>query len=245
MAVLLAPACKSGGDEPLAPLPGSVPQTQCDSGEGGGGAGGARGSGAPAECYPAGPYRVSPGSVIANFALPGYARPAAGIGESHRLACAPETAPASCLTLGDFYNPSGDASYQAGDKFPEGEAKPKALLINISAVWCGPCKQEAARVFPGEYAALHPQGLEILVVLVDGENQGEAATWDNLDNWVTSFPVSYAAARDPDYQLGVLFDTSAYPVNVLVDARTMKIEEMVTGLPQEAFWGSVDEVLAR
>jgi hypothetical protein len=182
--------------------------------------------------YPDPPFGTTAGAVITNFVFPGYAQPHEAIGEAARIE----------LSLGDFFNPDGDGVYAEDELFP-GEPKPKALLINVSAVWCGPCKDEAKNILPVEYAELHPKGLEILLVLADSETPKTPATWENLEGWVQQFPVNYPSVRDPDYQLGALFDTSQFPANFLVDPRTMQIVALVGGIPGPSFWAQVDPLL--
>src|SRR5262245_27864689 len=72
--------------------------------------------------YPAGPYSIDKGSVIANYEFSGFANPV--------------KLPKELVTirLSDFYNPTGDAVYPEGSQYPPGP-KPRGLLIVMSAVW--------------------------------------------------------------------------------------------------------------
>jgi hypothetical protein len=212
--VVLALGCNSGSGSPVAPLPGS-------------GVDGTSG-------YPEGPYGPGVGQIIEPYVLPGYPRPQEASDEGARIE----------LSLAEFYNPTGDATYAAGSPFEEGAPKPLALIINVSAVWCAPCKLEAEQLLPEEYARIKPLGGELMLVLADSGTPGEPASFEDLENWVNAFPVTYPATIDPSYQLGALFDTSSYPANFLVDTRTMTIVEVVKGIPGDSFWAEVDALIA-
>lgn len=174
--------------------------------------------------YPEPPYGVKVGSIIDNFQFNGYADPSV------------DTSTLVPISLGDFYNPSGNEVYDSGSPFGAGEPKPRVLLIDVSSSWCGPCKIEADEVLPGKYAALAPKGVEFLLQLADGPTPGTAATEADLRAWTNAFDVNYPSAIDPSYQLGALFDTSAYPANFIIRTDTMEIVEVVTGAPEDSFW---------
>ncbi|MBW2459502.1 MAG: TlpA family protein disulfide reductase [Deltaproteobacteria bacterium] len=161
----------------------------------------------------------------------GYARPGEGTGEAQRIE----------VSTADFYNPTGEELYGPGSAFGEGEPKPKALLINGSALWCNPCKNEAQQLLPGEYAELHPQGMEFMVIVVESAHIGEPASFSDLDAWVSEFAVTYPAVLDPVNQLGL--DTESFPANILVDTRDMTIVEEVKGIPQDSFWAKAEDLV--
>jgi hypothetical protein len=195
--------------------------------------------------YPAGPYNVQPGDVIADFAFKGFANP--------RLASA-ELGP---ILLSDFYNPhADDAGYAPGDPsvddrlFPkgslhgEGTPKPRALAIDIGAIWCGPCNYEAKVELPPRYLKYKPIGGEFLFQLADGATQGVAATQKDLVNWTKKYKVDYPSTIDIDKQLAALFDANAYPANMIIDLRTMRIVAVVAGVPDESYWIKFEATIA-
>jgi len=173
------------------------------------------------------------GGVIRDYSFTGYARPGEGIGETHRGAVA----------LSDFYNPTGDDTYAEGSPFGAGTRRPKALVINVSAVWCVSCKLEAQTVLPDEYADFHPRGGELLFDLAESAEPGNVASFTQLDSWISTFSVTYPAVIDPSYQLGSVFPSSAFPANMLVDTRDMTIVEVVSGVPEESFWTKANALL--
>ncbi len=183
--------------------------------------------------YPAGPYGISPGRVIANYQFVGYANAA-----EHNDTMQP-------IQLADFYNPSGEEVFPEGSPYGAGEPKPKVLLIDVSSVWCGPCKVEAESVLPRLYEQYQPLGGEFLVQLADGRNPGEPAVPRDLYRWTTQYDVQYPSAIDPSYKLGALFQADAFPANMLVKTKDMTIVEVVSGVPAEdsRFWRTFERIM--
>jgi hypothetical protein len=187
--------------------------------------------------YPPGPYDQHPGDVISDFAFQGLANPKLASGELVPI------------KLSDFYNPhADDASYAPADPsvddrlFPKdspygaGTPKPKALAIDIGAIWCGPCNYEAKSELPPRHAKYLPLGGEFLFQLADGATQGVGATPKDLANWNKKYKVDYPSTIDENKQLSALFDPSAYPANMIIDLRTMQIVAVVAGVPDESYW---------
>jgi hypothetical protein len=195
--------------------------------------------------YPAGPYNVQPGDVIADYAFEGFANPLLASGELKPI------------LLSDFYNPhADDPSYAPADPsvddrlFPKdspyaaGTPKPKALGIDIGAIWCGPCNYEAKIELPPRRLKYHPIGGEFLFQLADGATQGVTATQKDLVNWTKKYKVDYPSTIDTDKQLAALFDANAYPANMIIDLRTMRIVAVVAGVPDEAYWTKFEATIA-
>jgi hypothetical protein len=184
--------------------------------------------------YPGGPYGVGKGSIIANYKFVGYA---------NAMKVSDALQP---LQLAEFYNPTGAGVYEAGSVMEVGAAKPKALLIDVASVWCGPCNYEADQVLPGLHQKYKPQGGEFLLQLADGGTPGKAATPKNLFNWTQKYDVDYPATIDPTYKLSALFDQDAFPTNMIINTTTMEIVEVIAGAPEEgsSFWKIYEKVLA-
>jgi hypothetical protein len=157
--------------------------------------------------YPAGPYGITQGATIANLEFHGWSQPAVA---AYNLAAA-ET-----VRLSDFYDPNGEKGVEL-------------LLINSVAVWCGVCRTEYADLQTSTlYPDLHARGLSMLGLVFE-DNDGEPARYVDMVNWGTAFEVQFPFAVDPGFKTGVYFDRAATPMNMLVDARTMKILVLVTG----------------
>lgn len=184
--------------------------------------------------YPAGPYGISVGSSIANYDFLGFAN-AVVSHDANNL---------QPVQLADFYNPHvDDATYTPVDAahddrlFPPGSAlgagqpKPRVLLIDVGSVWCPPCNDEAKTVLPAQHAKYAKCGGGILEMLADGPTPGTAATPAQLVAWTTKYKVDFPSALDPASKLNALFSQDAFPANIIVDTRTMKIVESINGEP--------------
>lgn len=205
--------CQSGSGDPVEPLPGSGIEVE--------------------EGYPEPPYGTTIGLVIQNFGFEGYVDPSAGLGPEARVV----------IELGDLYNPTGDGVHAEGSPFGEGNPLPTVLMVNIAAVWCGPCKEETSTILPVEYDRFHPRGMELISILTDSFAPGDPASFEDLDNWVSNFASDFPTVIDPSYQLGTLIDTSQYPSNFLIDTRDMTIVELVVGKPQSSFFNKLEQLL--
>ena len=187
--------------------------------------------------YPPGPYGVTKGATITNYEFDGFTNPGVS-----KTAAAIEK-----VSLSNFYNPTGNEAFAEGSSYGAGNPKPKALIIDVSAVWCAPCQFESKSLLPNEYAKYHPLGTEFFLLLADGAQVGVPAVPNELVNWVTKFNLTFPAGIDPGRKLGSSFSADAFPVNMLVDTRTMTIVEVVAGVPEEGgpFFQSLEATLAK
>jgi hypothetical protein len=194
--------------------------------------------------YPAGPYGVRVGSVMPNLQWVGFQNAASN------------NTGMQAIELADFYNPhADDPTYMPADAdhddrlFPKGSLygdgtpKPKALAIDVASVWCGPCNEEAKSVLPGQYATFKPMGGEFLLQLADGPTGGVSAKPKDLLNWTKKYKVNFPATIDPTYTIGKFFSADAYPANLQVDTRTMKIVTVIAGVPDAAYWTKFASVI--
>jgi hypothetical protein len=180
--------------------------------------------------YPAGPYGVTQGSVINDFSFSGFANAQV------------QSTTLDTISLSDFYNPNGDGVFPPGSPYGGGK-KPTALLIDIASVWCGPCNEEAKSVLNGLYAKYQPCGGEFLFQLAEGTAPGTPVDQNLLHIWVTNYHVAYPATFDTTRQLFPLYSSDSFPDGAIVDTRTMKIVDVISGVPDTPFWSTYESLL--
>jgi hypothetical protein len=170
--------------------------------------------------YPDGPYGTETGSVVANVCFSGWARPADVPHDEQSL---------HTVSFSHFYDPTGD--------------RYELLLVNSAALWCAACEVEH-QTLPDHYEELAPKGLAVLGALFQ-DRQGDPATLPDLKLWVETFRTPFPMVLDPDYQLGAYAPAASAPLNLVIDARTMRIVEIFVGDQGNALWGYVEEELDR
>jgi|HubBroStandDraft_6_1064221.scaffolds.fasta_scaffold167688_2 hypothetical protein len=193
---------------------------------------------------PAAGFGITAGAIIQNFSFQGFQDPEL-------------STDLSTVQLADFYNPhlddpsymplpgaDDDRFYPPGSLYNAGaktlQPKPRALLIDISSVWCGPCNQEAKDVLPGRYAMYKPCGGQFLFQLAQGPNSGTPATEQNLLAWTSAYKVNYPSSIDMLNQLSTLYGGQTFPDEVIIDTRTMAIVSVVTAVPDDEFWSTYE-----
>ena len=170
----------------------------------------------PSADYPSGPYGIEVGSIVENFQFQGFVQP--------ELDKTLET-----IDFAQFYDPKGEKNHEL-------------LLLNTAAAWCQPCRIEHASL-PGRAEEFAPQGLVIFALLFQ-DSDGEPATEETLDLWTSNFGTSFPMALDPSFQMGRYASAETPPLNLVVDARTMKILRLFIGNQDEALWDFIATELA-
>jgi hypothetical protein len=185
------------------------------SGTGGGTAGTGGGAQDP---YPPGPYGVGVNRVIANFSLPGYFTTGNGV----KVNTLPKMANNDLQAV-------REATDANGNKF-------KYLLLDISAGWCPPCNAEAKDLgLTGSHSTLiktwqQKGGLFMTVLTESYDESTHAPPVDaDPDTWINTNSSQSSVVYDPQQNLLTAgIDPNAFPTNLVIDLRTMKI---VAGWP--------------
>jgi len=191
-----------------------------------GGNGGASG-------YPAGPYAQD---IVSDVGLPiedvHFAK-----GWLNAKADGQDPAKLAPFALSDFFDPDGTKGNEL-------------LLLNTAAVWCSACKNEhngtsSSPSLSDHFAELGPRGLVIVSTLFQ-DAASNPATEQNLVAWATAFDTDFPFALDPEYQLGGRYvDSATAPLNLVVDARTMKLLHGWTGDQSAVIWPFIEAELAK
>jgi hypothetical protein len=180
---------------------------------------------APAQAYPPGPYGHGVGAVIENLEFIGWSDPAGVDYDVDQLAP---------VRLGDFYDPNG--------------AETELLVLNASAVWCVVCQGEMRDMNTnGTYTAFRSRKVQVLSTLFE-DAQSNPAKPSDLKLWGSSSvrQIAFPLVLDPALKMGVYFSSDATPLNLVIDARTMRILHVMMGYdstPATGLWGTVDQEL--
>ena len=174
--------------------------------------------------YPAGPYGLGEGAILENLAFLGWRDPLAAGYDVERL---------EPVHLADFYNPDGRSTI-------------RYLWINASAVWCTVCQAEMRDIKnKGINAEFGAKGVQLIGTLFEDNATGPAKPLD-LKRWgeLPAHGIDYPLLLDPGFKLGAYFTSDATPLNMLVDARTMRIVNQTMGYSAD-YWQRVDQLLER
>ncbi len=172
--------------------------------------------------YPAGPYGTGVGATLENFSFLGWRDPVAAAYDVTKL---------ERVRLGEFYN-------------PDGRSNVRLIWINASAVWCSVCRSELKDINQrGIYESFGPRGVQMIETLFEDNDSGPATPLD-LKRWgeAPAHQIEFPLLLDPGFKLGAFFTSDATPLNMLVDARTMRVIEATMGYSPD-YWQGVDKLL--
>jgi hypothetical protein len=173
--------------------------------------------------YPAPPYGTVSGATLENLAFLGWRSP-----RDYQMSCNSRNAPPPLepISFGDFFDPDGSKDIEL-------------VMLNVSAVWCSVCRSEF-RLFQQQqtHATYRARGVEFIGVLFEDANHEPARPTD-LACWSHAFEVSFPMLLDPAFKTGRYFSSDATPMNLVIDARSMKILALYPG-----GGGAIDDMMA-
>lgn len=102
-----------------------------------------------------------------------------------------------------------------GIEFTLESLKGKVILLNFSAMWCGPCRAEVPHLLE-LYNKYKEQGLEIVQCIFQDED-GNPADIDDLARWIKEFGCPYIVINDPDSSSVNTYNFQAIPFNIVID----------------------------
>ncbi len=171
--------------------------------------------------YPSGPYGGEPGELVQNLCFQGFRSPDAS-------QAAERAGSLDDVSFGDFYDPEGE--------------RYEILLINSAAIWCSACQVEH-QTLPNHQDELRARGLVVLSALFQ-DAMRDPAVVDDLVVWVETFSPNFPMLLDPDYQLGTYARAETAPLNLVVDARSMRILDKFIGDQSTVLWPFIENELS-
>jgi hypothetical protein len=194
--------------------------------------------------YPKGPYDLGQGATVRDQSFPGFANALADSAQIQTLSFADFFNP---HVLDETYQPAGpevdDRLFPPGSPYGAGKPKPRALLLDIASVWCGPCNEEAKDLLPAKHARYAPCGGEFFFQLADGPQPGTKVEEKHLRTWTKVYKVDYPATYDQEHLLSALYSAGTFPDAAVIDTRTMQMITVLQGVPNDALWSTFESLL--
>jgi peroxiredoxin len=119
----------------------------------------------------------------------------------------------------------------------------KVLVLNVAALWCSPCKEEAKEFQDKIVPEYDGKGVAVLSVVLEDAAR-KLSTDEDVDNWIKTFGLTYPVARDPDGFVTEFFDKNQMPLNMVIDLTTMKITAKIVGADLAKVRSEIDKALA-
>jgi len=179
---------------------------------------------------------IGVGNTFPNIALAGGAllnfAPTVTLDCSPKDACttnSPNFAPS--FTYQDLYfagKPAGQVNTDVARQNITGQAF-RYAFVDISAIWCIHCNQEAATL-PSQYVAKWlEQGGIVFSILVQDSGGAAPATDTGLFTWIRQYQLNYPISIDSQENMLTTATIKAWPGNVIVRLHDMKVIESVLG----------------
>jgi hypothetical protein len=96
-------------------------------------------------------------------------------------------------------------------------------FIDISAVWCPHCQDEATQIPESYYGLWLAAGGTVFSVLVQDVTGMAAATKSDLSNWITTYNTPYPICLDTSQSSPGYFGLTGWPDNTIVDLSNMQV----------------------
>ncbi len=127
-----------------------------------------------------------------------------------------------------------------GNTFSLDTLKGKVILLNISAMWCSPCRSEASELME-IYNTYKERGLEIVQCIYQDE-EGNSSDQSDIQRWVKEFVLGFTVLTDPDKSLIDFFSFDGIPFNVII-GRDFVIRYRRSGFDKTAVINKIEELL--
>jgi thiol-disulfide isomerase/thioredoxin len=127
-----------------------------------------------------------------------------------------------------------------GNDFSLDSCKGKVILLNFSAMWCGPCRAEVGDLME-LYNTFKERGFEIVQCIFQDED-GNPADLSDLGRWITEFKLLFTVTNDPDSSSVTSYNFSGVPFNVIID-RDFIIRHRITGFDKTSMSNLIENYL--
>lgn len=131
---------------------------------------------------------------------------------------------------------------QHGDTFSLWQFYGQVVILDISTMWCAPCRELAKEV---DETWKHYEGSDLMYLTVlPQNNDGKPPSVADLNTWTDTFGVTApVVSDDKDWYLGAV-PTNTFP-QIMVVGRDMRVYERDIAASDPAIRAVVDEYLAQ
>jgi thiol-disulfide isomerase/thioredoxin len=175
---------------------------------------------------------------------------ATGFAQGTGFSPAPETAPAAGESAPPQQVGQPAADIQgidaSGSAIRLSQFKGKVILLDVSAMWCFYCQQDAPAV-QYLYKTYGPKGLVAVTCLCEDAN-GAQVTQAGLKQWASEFSLTLPVMNDQSGTSGGVAEsayvgvTGGFPTLVIID-RNFKVQYLQGGLDQAAVTAKIQALL--
>lgn len=132
---------------------------------------------------------------------------------------------------------------QNGEEVSLSEFEGKVILLDISTMWCGGCKVEAADA-ERLYGSMKDDGLIIINVLCENEKR-RPATESDCARWARKYHLTFPVLADTTDSVSRRYNNTGYiPLNVIID-RDMVIRYKKPGYNKDEIETKIRELLKK
>jgi len=128
---------------------------------------------------------------------------------------------------------------QLGGSTTMSDYRGQVILLTLSALWCVPCREEAAHA-EELYQRLVGDGFITLEVLVDDDIiGGDRATVEDARAWAEEYGITFPVLADTEGTVDQMYGMGALPVNVIID-RSFVVRHIFIGYDEEEIVAAIE-----
>lgn len=116
------------------------------------------------------------------------------------------------------------------------------ILFNVAAGWCGPCQAETKEF---KYLIKTYPNVAVFQVIFDHSTPGVVPTLEFVSKWIKTLKAVGYVGVDPDRKVMSINTEGSTPLNMIIDAKTMKVLDKFNGSPQSGLGSIIKKYLPK